>query len=99
MTRWRNTIFIVEVLVLLSGCAVGPDYVKPTAVVPDSYKEMEGWKVAEPKDHLIRGAWWEIFGDPYLNGLEEQANFSNQNIAVAEAQFRQARAQVRIAQA
>jgi len=99
MTKWRNTSFILGVLVLLCGCAVGPDYVRPAAEVPVSYKEMEGWKKAEPRDHLIRGAWWEIFNDPYLNGLEEQVDLSNQNIAVAEAQLRQARALVRIAQA
>ena len=99
MTKWRNTCFILGTLALLSGCAVGPDYVRPPAEVPASYKEIEGWKVAEPKDHLIRGAWWEIFNDPYLNSLEDQANRSNENIAVAEAQLSQARALVRIAEA
>jgi NodT family efflux transporter outer membrane factor (OMF) lipoprotein len=86
-------------LALLSGCAAGPDYVRPAAEVPASYKEIQGWKKAQPKDHLIREAWWEIFNDPYLNDLEEQVNLSNQNIAVAEAQLRQARALVRISQA
>jgi len=86
-------------MAVLNGCAVGPDYVRPATEVPASYKEMQGWKVAEPKDHLIRGAWWEIFNDPSLSGLEEQVNLSNQNIAVAEAQLSQARALVRIAQA
>jgi len=99
MTKWPNTCFIIGMVALLSGCAVGPDYVRPPADVPVSYKETEGWKVAEPKDHLIRGGWWETFNDPYLNSLEEQANLANQNIAVAEAQLRQARAVVRIAQA
>ena len=84
---------------IFTACTVGPDYVRPTAEVPSSYKEIEGWKVAEPKDHLIRGAWWEIFNDPELNGLEEQVNISNQNIIVAEAQFRQARALVQVARA
>jgi NodT family efflux transporter outer membrane factor (OMF) lipoprotein len=60
---------------------------------------MEGWKVAQPKDHLVRGAWWEIFNDPQLNSLEEQANISNQSLKVAEAQFRQARALVQVARA
>jgi NodT family efflux transporter outer membrane factor (OMF) lipoprotein len=55
--------------------------------------------VAQPKDHLVRGAWWEIFNDPQLNALEEQVNISNQNVAVAEAQFRQARALVQAARA
>ncbi len=89
----------IMLLTLPAACTVGPDYVRPGAEVPAAYKEVEGWKVAEPKDHLIRGAWWETFSDPYLNGLEEQGNLSNQNIAAAEAQLRQARALVRVAQA
>lgn len=97
MTKWRKRCFVFGVIALLSGCAVGPDYVRPPVEVPASYKEAENWKVAEPKDHLIRGGWWEIFNDPYLSDLEEQANRSNQNIAVAEAQLSQARALVRIA--
>jgi NodT family efflux transporter outer membrane factor (OMF) lipoprotein len=84
---------------LLAACSVGPDYVRPTAEVPATYKEGEGWKQAEPKDHLIRGAWWEIFHSPELNALEEQVNVSNQNVALAEARFRQARALVQVARA
>ena len=86
-------------LTLLTGCTVGPNYVRPTAVVPAAYKEMEGWKVAQPRDHLIRGAWWEIYNDPQLNALEAQVNISNQNVAAAEAQFRQARSAVQAARA
>src|SRR5271157_4566509 len=84
-------------LTLLFACTVGPNYVKPTTEVPAAYKEMDGWKVAQPRDEILRGAWWEIFNDPELNRLEEQVNISNQNVAAAEAQFRQARAQVQAA--
>ena len=90
---------IAAAMGLLAACSVGPDYVRPTAEVPAAYKEAEGWKQAEPKDHLIRGAWWEIFNSPELNALEEQVNVSNQNVALAEAQFRQARALVQVARA
>ena len=81
----------------LAGCTVGPNYVRPPAVTPEAFKEMDGWKKAEPADHLLRGKWWEIFNDPRLNALEEQVSISNQNVAAAEAQFRQARALVRVA--
>ncbi|HUI69256.1 MAG TPA: efflux transporter outer membrane subunit, partial [Spirochaetia bacterium] len=84
-------------MTFLASCTVGPDYVKPTTEVPVAYKEMDGWKAAQPKDEITRGAWWEIFNDPELNSLEGQVNISNQNIALAEAQFRQARAQVQVA--
>ncbi|MGZ3538264.1 MAG: efflux transporter outer membrane subunit [Thermodesulfobacteriota bacterium] len=90
---------LAGVFAIFTACSVGPDYTKPTAQVPESYKELGGWKVAQPRDHLIRGAWWEMLNDPRLNELEEQVNISNQNVAVAEAQFRQARALVWAARA
>jgi len=82
-----------------SGCMKGPNYQRPVAAVPQSYKEAPpaGWKEAQPNDGVLRGKWWEIFGDPALNALEEQVNISNQNVLQAEAQFRQAVAAVRIA--
>ncbi len=76
----------------LVSCAVGPDYLRPDAAVYDAYKEATGWKVAEPQDESNRGNWWEIFGDPQLSALIESINISNQNVHLAEAQFRQAQA-------
>jgi len=86
-------------LVTLSACTVGPDYVKPKVDTPASYKEAEGWKKADPQDHVPRGTWWTIYNDPQLNGLEEQVNISNQNIKAAEAQFRESLALVQAARA
>src|SRR3989475_2895450 len=80
---------------LLGGCMVGPDYTKPSVPVTPAYKETDGWKVAEPSDHLPRGQWWAIFGDPDLHALEEEVATANQNLRIAEARLREARAQVR----
>lgn len=90
-------------VVLLVGCKVGPKYTPPSAPVtpaykespPESYKESDEWKKSQPKAELLRGNWWEVFGDPQLNALEQQVAVSNQNIKVAEARFREARATVR----
>ncbi|HEV2607836.1 MAG TPA: efflux transporter outer membrane subunit [Xanthomonadaceae bacterium] len=84
---------------LLGACAVGPDYVKPAVSMPAAYKEnvdwhASDWRSAQPADTLKRGAWWEVFGDPVLNGLEQQVDVSNQSLAQVEAQYRQARALV-----
>lgn len=78
----------------LTACAVGPDYVRPAAQAPPTFKEMSGWKVAQPRDDRIRGPWWKIYGDPLLDELESRVNISNQNVILAEAQFRQAQALV-----
>jgi NodT family efflux transporter outer membrane factor (OMF) lipoprotein len=98
MTGFRQllTCSAMAAMAFFVGCAVGPDYLRPPVSVPAAYKETEGWKVADPKDHLTRGTWWEIFEDPQLTALEEQVNISNQNIMQAEAQFRQARALVQV---
>jgi NodT family efflux transporter outer membrane factor (OMF) lipoprotein len=84
----------VAVLVL-GGCMVGPDYKKPPVPMTPAYKEAEGWKPANPSDQLPRGQWWTIFGDPDLNALAEQVSAANQNLKIAEARLREARAQVR----
>jgi NodT family efflux transporter outer membrane factor (OMF) lipoprotein len=52
------------------------------------------WKMASPSDGLLKGKWWELFGDPQLNRLEEMVEVNNQNVKQAEAQFRDARALV-----
>jgi NodT family efflux transporter outer membrane factor (OMF) lipoprotein len=88
---------------LLAGCMVGPKYKRPAAPVtpaykeppPDSFKESGQWKKGEPMAESLRGAWWEIFGDPRLNALEEQVTAGNQNLKAAEARFLHARAMVR----
>jgi NodT family efflux transporter outer membrane factor (OMF) lipoprotein len=83
------------VAVLLGGCMVGPKYKKPSAPMTPAYKEMDGWKTAQPSDHLPRGQWWTVFGDSELDALEEQIAAANQNLRIAEARLRQARALVR----
>jgi NodT family efflux transporter outer membrane factor (OMF) lipoprotein len=87
------------VALLCAGCMVGPDYFKPSVPMTVTYKEDQGWKLARPSDTIPRGKWWEIFGDPQLNALEEQVSEANQNVKVAEAHFRQARALIGFARA
>src|SRR5690606_17209661 len=63
------------------------------------FRQAEGWKPAQPADALERGAWWALYDDWELNALVERLNVSNQNLAAAEARFRQARALARGARA
>lgn len=86
-------------VLLLCACSVGPDYQRPAAPVPVAFKELNGWKQAHPRDHEFPGKWWEIFHDTELNALEEQAASSNQSLAQAEAQYRQAQALAQTARA
>ena len=79
----------------LSGCAIGPDYQRPELNTPAAFKQAAGWKAAEPADALARGAWWELYGDATLNGLQQRLQQSNQSLAQSLAQYREAQALVR----
>src|ERR1035438_9300283 len=65
---------------VLTGCTVGPQYVRPAAPLapafkeapPENFKLEEGWKQAQPSDGQLKGDWWTLFNDPQLNTLEAQ---------------------------
>lgn len=78
------------------GCTVGPKYQRPATEVPAAYKDAGNWKPAEPGDAVAKGNWWEVYQDPQLNALEEQIAVSNQNLKIAQAQFLQARAALKV---
>jgi NodT family efflux transporter outer membrane factor (OMF) lipoprotein len=90
-------------MLLLSGCMVGPKYVKPSVPLapaykesnPDAFKENANWQIAQPADAAQRGEWWRIFSDAELNSLEPQVAADNQDLKIADARFREARAVIR----
>jgi multidrug efflux system outer membrane protein len=83
----------------LAGCAVGPDYKRPTVTtnqsLPKKFSDVDTngvvWKIAEPSANQPRGDWWNFFNDDELNSLESLAQTNNQNLAAAFARFQQAR--------
>ncbi len=87
---------------LLSGCMVGPKYVKPTVPTAPgfkeaaAYKEDGAWHTAQPADQLPKGEWWKVFNDPGLNALEPQILTGNQNVRIADANLQRAREQIRV---
>jgi NodT family efflux transporter outer membrane factor (OMF) lipoprotein len=100
---------LVTLLLMSTGCAVGPNYKRPSAAAPPAFKEQPpvnfkeaeaaGWKQSQPGDAYSKGRWWELYNDAALNALEEQVSVSNQNVLQAEAQYRQAKAAVSVARA
>lgn len=80
---------------LLAGCAVGPDYQRPSMATPAQFKQAEGWRAATPADTQAKGEWWALYNDPQLNALVDELNRANQTVAQYEAQYRQAQALVR----
>jgi len=80
----------VLLAVLTAGCTLGPNYKKPTADLPAG---------ADAKEVAVftQQNWWTLFGDPVLNGMEEQALAYNWDLQAAIARVDQARAGVTIA--
>ena len=102
----RNAALGALTLVFFAGgCKVGPNYKTPSTAIAPSFHEQPGetpppptpgvgWKHAQPGDDKIRGKWWEAYGDPQLNALEERVTVSNQTLKVSLAQYTEARAAV-----
>ena len=86
-------------IVLLGGCAVGPDYEAPKPPAPAAWKSPFEWTPARPDDASPKGEWWRRYDDPELSRLEDLALASNTTLAVARTQLTQARAQATIANA
>jgi NodT family efflux transporter outer membrane factor (OMF) lipoprotein len=101
--RLRPSLFFVAAGLLLfaNACMIGPKYQRPSVPAPPAFKEAlpAGWKEAHPNEGAPRGQWWKAYNDPGLEVLEDQVSISNQNVLAAEAQFRAAKATVRIARA
>ena len=92
---------------LLSACAA-PAFDQPGVATPASFREPQAqasspeqvrraadgttWKTAQPAESQPRGEWWRAFNDARLDGLIAQATAMNQNLSVAAARVRQARA-------
>jgi len=76
----------------LCACEVGPNYHRPPAPTPQTYKEIEGWTAATPSDAADRADWWTMFNDPILNDLEEKVAKSNFTLAADLAAYDQAHA-------
>ncbi|RME32783.1 MAG: hypothetical protein D6794_12285, partial [Deltaproteobacteria bacterium] len=85
----KQLLIAVAALLLLAGCALGPNYQKPDMEVPVRYKTDAPWKEATPAAHLPKGNWWQVYGDEELNRLEEQAAKANQDLKAAYARLSQ----------
>jgi outer membrane protein TolC len=77
-------------LSILTACAVGPNYHRPSAPVPPAFKEEQGWKPATPGEIQANQPWWSIYEDPVLDSLERQIEVSNQTLKADEAAYRSA---------
>ncbi|UTO28291.1 efflux transporter outer membrane subunit [Bartonella harrusi] len=74
---------------ILSGCMVGPNYLKTSFQVPKSWGQ-QSTKISQRS--VVLAGWWRHLNDPVLNVLMDHAISGNNNVAVAKARVREARA-------
>jgi multidrug efflux system outer membrane protein len=92
----RATILIS--LVLLSGCAVGPNYKRPTVNVPTDYRGAMPAQTNAAKS-LGNEKWWDVYQDPVLTQLIHTAIQQNYDVRIAATRVLEAQAQVGITRA
>ena len=87
----KRTVFATVVGLLLSGCTLGPDYLRPRLLIPENHRGVVGAPAAESLADL---PWWELFRDPVLQDLTRESLQQNFDLRIAVARVEQARAQV-----
>ena len=99
--KHASSVAISLLLLLGAGCTVGPRYARPAAPTPtpDAWKTQPPWEQAAPKDTIPKGAWWQVFQDPVLDGYEQQLLQANQSLVAARDRLSQARSLARVATA
>ena len=83
-------------LIIVSGCAVGPDYHRPETKAPSTWDGQNAVTPPNPSkttiDPVTLVEWWTAFNDPTLSYLVDMAVRANLDVRLAEARIRQARA-------
>jgi multidrug efflux system outer membrane protein len=78
----RKPLLAALLALLVGGCMVGPDYVRPTIDTPTA------WRLSDQDARdLANTAWWEQFGDPVLNELVSAALLANKDLLIASARI------------
>ena len=83
MTVIKNTFGIILLALCFSGCTLGPDYLRPEMELPRDAAQ-------DNYDTFSVLRWWEVFNDPLLNRLEEEALANNRNLVIAMARVEEA---------
>ena len=83
---------------VMAGCTVGPDFVRPTPTTPDVFDRTQAAQApSKAVEASFNDDWWTLFNDPVLNSLEKQLADANLDVAAASARLRQSRAETSVA--
>jgi multidrug efflux system outer membrane protein len=93
----RRLIALSLVILLLSGCAVGPNYKRPSVDIPGTYRGARPQEATQPPaESLGDQKWWEVFQDQQLQDLIHNALQHNYDVRIAATRILEAQAQVGI---
>jgi multidrug efflux system outer membrane protein len=91
---------VALVVVLIAGCAVGPNYKRPSVNVPGTYRGVTPEEAAQPPAQSLGDQkWWEVFQDTQLQELVRTALQQNYDVRIAATRILQAQAQLGITRA
>lgn len=95
--RWAiaSAVSLLSMVLLLDGCAVGPDFVKPEAEIQENWNEKDDSRVATQAD--VASQWWRAFSDPTLDQLIKLAYQQNLPLQITGLRILEARARLGIA--
>jgi len=92
MMKTKKT-FLFFLSIVISGCAVGPDFQQPVLEAPESYIYADSlWADSLDADSLLNFKWWQLFDDPILDTLVTYALENNKNVLIAISRIEEARA-------
>src|SRR4030095_162611 len=73
---------------VLTACKVGPNYKRPDLAMPNTFRDAPASPDVRP---IADQPWWEVFGDPTLVSLIDEALRSNHDLRIAVARIEQVR--------
>ncbi|NQU44742.1 efflux transporter outer membrane subunit [bacterium] len=84
----------IALLLLVTGCAMGPNYQRPAELVPEDFRTASALTRAETTSLTLSAdmPWWEVFKDPRLQSLIQTALVNNQDLKIATSRIDEARA-------
>jgi len=86
--------YLLSTLLLLGGCALGPDYERPELEIPENYVQ-----AVEEGESFANMPWWELFQDPVLQDLIRISLEENQDLGIAISRIEEFRATLGITRA
>jgi len=97
MTKIAKLLTPALLSVVLSGCAVGPNYHRPVVQTPNSFRDLaDNPQLQAQTSSYADLPWWQAFQDPKLQELIRTALKQNYDLQLATERINAARAQLAI---